>query len=92
MTEPDVWDKFWKDSHGKIVVYQRPNVLLLSWLVIQIVSLFLNGTVADVLGYVASGVLIIWSLLEIFKGVNYFRRLLGTVVLVVTVLSLFRMF
>jgi hypothetical protein len=92
VAEPDLWDKFWKDKHGEVVIYQRPNVFLLGWLVLTIVSLFFNGTFADVLGYIASAVLIIWSLLEIFKGTNYFRRLLGGIVLLLTVLSLFRMF
>lgn len=86
----DAWDKFWKDKDGNVIVWQRPNWWLLGWALITIVSLFLNGTLSNILWYVALVVLAIWSLLEIFKGVNYLRRTLGVVVLILIVLAIFK--
>lgn len=91
MAEQDLWDKFWKDKQGHIVVYQRPNALLIGWLALTLVSLFTHGGLADVLGYVAMAVLAAWALLEIFKGVNYLRRTLGAIVLILVVLAVFRL-
>ena len=77
----DAWDYFWKDDNGKVVIYQRPNIYLIGWIIVTVISLFTEGSIATILGYVGSGLLIIWALLEIFKGVNYFRRTLGVIVL-----------
>jgi|GEM_PF-373905 len=83
----DLWDKFWKDKNGNYVIYQRPNIWLIGWVVLTILSLFLNGKISDYLWWAALVVLTVWSLLEIFKGVNYFRRLLGAIVLALIVLA-----
>lgn len=83
----DLWDKFWKDKRGRVVVWQTPNAFLIAWAVLTLLSLFLNGAASDILWWVAIVDLAIWSLLEIFKGVNYLRRALGIIVLVLTILS-----
>ena len=90
MAEGDLWDKFWKNKQGEVVVYQHPNILLIGWVVLAFVSLFVEEPLADILWHISLGVLAVWSLLEIFKGVNYFRRLMGAVVLVLVVLAVFR--
>jgi uncharacterized membrane protein len=90
MADGDWWDKFWKDKDGNVVVYQRPNIWLIVWVLLALVSLFVSEKLADLLWHVSLGVLAIWALLEIFKGVNYFRRIMGTVVLVLIVLAAFR--
>ncbi len=84
----DAWDYFWKDKHGKVVIYQWPNVYILAWLLLTIISLFTEGTLSSVLGYVATAALVAWALLEMFAGVNYFRRSLGVIVLGWSILSL----
>jgi len=43
-----------------------------------------------VLSDVASGAIIVWSLDEIVRGVNPWRRLLGAVVLAASILSIIR--
>jgi len=60
----------------------------MAWLVLTIFSLLVNGRLANILYWVGSAALITWSLLEIFKGVNYVRRALGLLVLVLAVASL----
>jgi hypothetical protein len=87
----DWWDKFWKDRSGEVVVWQRPNVLLISWIVLTFISLFIEGRAADVLWYVALAALAIWSLLEITRGVNYLRRTVGAVVLLLVIVAALRL-
>lgn len=65
-----------------------PNIPLIGWAVFTVLSIVFIGRLADVFSWLGSAALIIWCFLEIFKGVNYFRRLLGLVVLVFAVLIL----
>ena len=86
----DAWDHFWKDKDGRVVVYQHPNFLLIGWLVLTLGSLFTTGKISDILWYVALAVLAVWGVWEVAKGINYFRRLMGAVVLLLTVLALLK--
>jgi hypothetical protein len=86
----NVWDKFWRDRKGRVVVWQTPNVWLIAWAVCLTLSLFLGGHVGDALFWVASAALVIWSLLEIFLGAAYVRRLLGLVVLLYAVATILK--
>jgi hypothetical protein len=81
----DLWEKIWKDKHGKIVVWQRPNIFLIGWAVIDIASLFFSGSVSNILWWIGTIDLGIWALLEIGLGVNYFRRILGLIVLALVI-------
>jgi len=84
-----LWDKFWKDKSGQVVITHVPNIWLVLWIVFELVSLFsASQKFAEITSWIASGALAIWALLEIFKGVNYFRRLLGLIILILIVLSL----
>lgn len=86
----DLWDKIWRDKHGKVVIYQNPNWALIGWAVVTFVSLIVpRGTAQEVLLHISQGLLAIWSLLEIFKGVNYFRRALGVLILAITIAGIF---
>ncbi len=67
-----------------------PNKWLVGWAGLTVLSLFFNGTAADMLGWAGSGTLLMWSLLEIFRGVNYFRRAVGLLVLVFAVMMFVR--
>lgn len=88
----DWWDKLWKDKHGHYVVYQRPNALLIAWVVLTLGSLFApHGIAESVLWWASLAVLAAWSLLEIFRGANYFRRILGIGVLLLVVLAAFEL-
>lgn len=89
----DLWDKFWKDKHGNVVIWQTPNLFLIGWAILTVISLVISGkTAADVCGWIANAALIIWSLLEIVKGVNYFRRFLGLIVLILAVILVTKYF
>ena len=88
----DLWDKIWRDDEGRVVIWQNPNKWLIGWLIFTFLSLFFTGLTADILGWIGSAALIIWSLLEIFKGANYFRRGLGFIVLIYAIAALIKSF
>ena len=73
---------FFKDKSGKIVVAQLPNPPLIAFLVFRFLQMVASGTLQQMASVVAFGSLFTWAWLELFQGENYFRRLLGIVVLV----------
>ncbi|MDZ8053034.1 MAG: hypothetical protein RMX68_003110 [Aulosira sp. ZfuVER01] len=76
-------DKTFRDSEGKIVIAQMPNPPLIVWIVTSLLALiFTGGKINTVLDVLANGSLFTWAWLELFEGVNYFRRALGLVVLI----------
>lgn len=83
MMESTFFDKTFRDEEGKIVVAQFPNPPLIVWVAASLLSLiFTTGKINTVLDFVANGSLFTWAWMELFQGVNYFRRTLGLVVLI----------
>ena len=84
-------DSFFKDTHGKIVLWQWPNIPLLGWIIFKLLSML---PIADNLkagsGQMSAAFLFTWAFLEITKGVNNFRRLLGIAVMITLVVSYFK--
>ncbi|MBD2388511.1 hypothetical protein [Cylindrospermum sp. FACHB-282] len=78
-----LFDKIFRDSEGKIVLAQMPNLPLIVWIGASLLKLvFTTGVGNTVLNAVAFGSLFTWAWLELFQGVNYFRRALGLGVLI----------
>lgn len=76
-------DKTFRDNDGNIVIAQMPNLPLIVWIVTSLLALiFTSGTINTVLNVLANGSLFTWAWLELFQGVNYFRRALGLAVLI----------
>ena len=76
-------DKTFRDNEGNIVIAQMPNLPLIVGIVTSLLTLvFTSGKINTLLDLVAYGSLFTWAWLELFQGVNYFRRALGLVVLV----------
>lgn len=85
------WDKLWKDKDGHVVIWQQPNLPLWAWIISTVLTkLFKQGRPHQLFMWVAFGALVIWALLEIFKGSNYFRRLVGLIVLAASLFSRLR--
>ena len=81
--ENTLFDKFFRDSNGNIVIAQPPNLPIIVWGVASLLQLiFTSGYINIGLDIIAFGSLFTWAWLELFQGVNYFRRTLGLVVLV----------
>jgi hypothetical protein len=74
-------------STGRIVVWQWPNIPLWIWIASTVVGLVVSAGWISVVGAVA---LAVWAVLEVWKGVNPFRRGLGAVVLLGQLVRLVR--
>lgn len=78
-----LFDKVFRDSEGKIVFAQMPNLPLIVWIVASLLKIiFTTGRINLGLDLIAFGSLFTWAWEELFQGVNYFRRVLGLLVLV----------
>ncbi len=71
---------------------QAPNLALVVFAVATVAGRLLDGhhQASRVLSDVASGAIVFWSLDELIRGVNPWRRVLGAVVLTVTLVSVVR--
>jgi len=79
-----LFDRTFKDGEGNFAIAQKPNlpaIVGLSALVLSFLSLPPNLHI--VINVLAFGAIFTWAWLELFRGVNYFRRSLGLIVLIV---------
>jgi hypothetical protein len=75
-----------KKEHLTIV--QRPNLPIIVWAVATILSkLIVHGKMHELLSLIAFGAIFTWAWLEIFSGVNNYRRALGAAVLILSLYS-----
>ena len=80
-------DNFWKDKDGRVVIWQRPNLPLTVWFVTYLLGwLPFSPLFLSLLDTISFGAIFTWAWLEISSGVNTFRRILGLIVLVMSVL------
>lgn len=78
-----LFDRIFRDSDGNIVIAQPPNFPLLLALTATILQFILpSGNLQTAASLIAFGTWYTWAWLEIFQGVNYFRRALGLIVFV----------
>jgi hypothetical protein len=94
MRHRTLWNRIWKDRQGHVVIWQMPNWFLVGWAVLTFITLFMSSKshLGDILTWIAEISLIIWALLELFRGVNYFRRALGLLVLIAAIMSFIKNF
>ncbi len=79
---------FWNDKHGHFVVWQRPNALLMTWFGAFVLTVLLpTDWLGHVFSFVALIAILIWAVMELGWGVNYFRRSLGLGVILIFVAS-----
>lgn len=77
-----LFDKTFRDDEGNIVIAQPPNLPILLWLGATLLKFIVpEGNLYLILDTLAFGSIFTWAWLELFQGVNYFRRFLGLVVL-----------
>jgi predicted neutral ceramidase superfamily lipid hydrolase len=77
---------------GKITVAQLPNAPLIVFLVAVAVRWIFHpsGTVGTVVTVLATIALIGWAADEVIRGVNPWRRILGSAVLAVTIVGVLK--
>ena len=81
--ENTLFDQVFRDSEGNIVIAQPPNLPLIVGISATLLEVILTtGKIHIGLDLIAFGSLFTWAWLELFQGVNYFRRALGLIVLV----------
>ncbi len=81
-------EKCYKDSDGKVVVAQFPNLPLFVWVIATLlVKVVPEGPFTQLLELVAFGAIFTWAWLELFSGSTYIRRLLGLVILSLVVFT-----
>lgn len=81
--ENTFFDQVFRDSEGKIVIAQPPNLPLIVGIVSSLLKLiFTTNEINLGLDLIAFGSFFTWAWEELFQGVNYFRRALGFIVLV----------
>jgi hypothetical protein len=81
--ENSIFDKTFRDSEDNIVIAQPPNLPLLLGITATVLKLIVkSGNIHTAIDAIAFGCLFTWAWLELFEGVNYFRRALGLLVLV----------
>lgn len=76
---------FFKDTKDNVVITQTPNLPLLSFGFSKALELITMGDLQQIAAAVAFGSFFAWAWMELFQGVNYFRRIIGLVALVVVV-------
>ena len=80
---------WFRDSDGRLTLWQWPNPALCVWLVAVVLGWFdLSAAQATAVDGVRHGALIVWALDEVVRGASPFRRVLGAVVLVAQLASL----
>ena len=83
-------ESLFKDVNGDIVLWQWPNIPLYGWIAFKVLSMLVPaGHLRVGMEQLSSAFLFTWAFLEITKGVNYFRRLLGVIVMITLILSFF---
>lgn len=84
--------KFFKDKHGDFAIVQRPNIWIISWAGLSLLSRVTEGRVTTGLSLLAKLALLVWAYLEITTGSSMFRRVLGAVVMGFTVFGLVNLY
>ena len=87
-TEPSM--SFFKDKDGHVIIISWPNIPLIGWIVFKVIALIVtNGKIHTGFEQLSTVLLYTWAYMETMSGVNYFRRLLGLIVLIMLVISYF---
>ncbi len=88
--ETSLFDQTFKDNQGHIVIAQPPNLPIIVAITATLLTFVVpTGNFHTGLDAIAFGSWFTWAWLELFEGVNYFRRALGLVVLVGIIASRF---
>jgi len=83
----NILDRIFKDKNGKIVLGQFPNIPLITYIFAWLLSKVTQGLIQQSFEALAFGALFVFAWLELFEGVNYFRRALGLVIILLIIVS-----
>ena len=83
---------FFKDKNGKVIITQSPNWPLWLAIFLWVIALLPISAIKLFSAWMLIPTMLYWSYLEIFKGDNSFRRLLGIIVTIYFINKLFLLF
>lgn len=90
MDIPLLLHKSIRDKNGRIVIWQRPNLPVISWFLCVVAAhVFHSAPLHTGFSSLGSAFLFAWAYLEIVQGASYFRRFLGFVVVVAITMHYF---
>lgn len=72
---------------GSFVIAQKPNPALVAFFIFWLISFSSVGQLSQYSGWLAFLAGVYWGLLELFSGVNLFRRMFGLAVIIVLLLG-----
>lgn len=75
-------DKLFQDNTGTYVVAQPPNIPMYLVFVGAAGQYVSGGVVQELFSILTAGAIFTWAFLEIVYGESFFRRILGTVVMI----------
>lgn len=79
---------FFKNKDGDVVTWQMPNPPLYGWLLFKLLALVVgHSKYTHGFELVSMAFLFTWAYLEVVDGENYFRNVLGLVVIIALILS-----
>ena len=82
---------FFKNSKGQIVIWQFPNIPLFNWMSFKLLSVLVQtDNLKHGFQNLSTAFLFIWAYMEIASGENYFRRVLGLVVMSFLIIGFFK--
>jgi hypothetical protein len=80
-----------KDKDGNLTIAQWPNIPIVGWLVFKVFSMLAHDPRLEAgFSAISTAFLFTWAYLEIQSGVNYFRKLLGLIVISALLYGFFR--
>ena len=80
--ENTLFDQTFRDEKGNIVIAQKPNLPIIVALTAILLKQFVsNDNLYEIIDLIAFGSFFTWAWMELFQGVNYFRRTLGLLAL-----------
>lgn len=80
-----------KNRQGKVVLWQMPNVFLWGWIACRFLDLVIKQpTISLWFSVIGTALIGAWAVLEITAGANYFRRMLGLIILGFVIVGLVR--
>jgi len=79
---------FFKDKNGRVVIAQTPNLPLIGFILFTVFNYAWSNNQPKMhylFELLSFGFIFTWAWLEITSGVNYFRRTLGLLVLIMVI-------
>jgi len=74
--------KFFKNKNGKITIVQWPNIWVILWAGLTVLSKVADEELRTGIAVLATLSLVFWAYLEITDGDSMFRRVLGATVMI----------